>query len=351
MAAHLYVTTGVGHGLHGDRDGAQRTNTASCQLGVTAYDPAGVERLCGHEDHLRLGLGDPGRRAAADAPPARRCSTPRTSARPRLRASAAASACCSSAAIHSRAAMRRWAATTWSVGAYGGCEDTQSGRPIFSNTGGNTITLQLPPTLRSADDGRIADIDFEGDGAADWRRSARLGDYNVPNQITLSNLYSNGNTQRLLPGSRGQPDAALIESVMTGMIDRHRACSSTSCGEQLPERQLRVNCGQGSSPVIVDYLAPSSAMSSMARASRAAAAAIETFRISACRFCVITNNTIENANNVGAAPSRSTTATPTIAAPPGRPVYTELVEISDNVFGGTSGAQLTRGRSAERRPR
>ncbi len=61
-------------------------------------------------------------------------------------------------------------------------------------------------------------------------------------------------------------------------------------------------------------------------------------RISAGRFGVIENNTIENANNIGAVlkihngNTNNSTATWT-------GVYTELFEISDNWFGGSSGGQ------------
>jgi hypothetical protein len=65
---------------------------------------------------------------------------------------------------------------------------------------------------------------------------------------------------------------------------------------------------------------------------------IETVRIAACRFCVIENNTIENANNVGAVLKLHN------GNPGSRPawsgVYTEWIEISDNLFTGRSGGQL-----------
>jgi hypothetical protein len=65
---------------------------------------------------------------------------------------------------------------------------------------------------------------------------------------------------------------------------------------------------------------------------------IETVRIAACRLCVIENNTIVNANNIGAV-LKLHNANPSSAAT-WSGVYTELIEISDNWFGGTSGAQL-----------
>lgn len=65
----------------------------------------------------------------------------------------------------------------------------------------------------------------------------------------------------------------------------------------------------------------------------------ETFRISACRYCVITNNTSLNANNAGAV----------FKFHNGQTIgsrnnfigqYTEYVEISDNLWSGNSGTQL-----------
>jgi hypothetical protein len=66
---------------------------------------------------------------------------------------------------------------------------------------------------------------------------------------------------------------------------------------------------------------------------------IEVVRVSACRMCVIQNNTFENANNIGAVLKlHSGNTYDTQAIWVGQ--YTELVEISDNLFAGTSGAQL-----------
>ena len=68
----------------------------------------------------------------------------------------------------------------------------------------------------------------------------------------------------------------------------------------------------------------------MARASPALGG-IETVRVSACRMCVIPNNTFENANTAGAAfKFHSGNTYDSRATWIGQ--YTELVEISDNVF-------------------
>ena len=66
---------------------------------------------------------------------------------------------------------------------------------------------------------------------------------------------------------------------------------------------------------------------------------IETVRVSACRLCVFENNTMENANNIGAVLKLHGGNTKNSAAA-WSGVYTEFIEISDNLFTGTSGAQL-----------
>ncbi len=67
-------------------------------------------------------------------------------------------------------------------------------------------------------------------------------------------------------------------------------------------------------------------------------------------MCVIENNTFENANNIGAVLKlHNGNTNNSIATWTG--VYTELIEISDNWFGGTAGAQYHGECTAERRPR
>src|SRR5258708_28743258 len=64
---------------------------------------------------------------------------------------------------------------------------------------------------------------------------------------------------------------------------------------------------------------------------------IEAFRVAACRLCVFENNTIENANNVGGVVKLHNGNTYG-SLPTWTGVYTELIEISDNLFTGNSGA-------------
>ena len=56
-------------------------------------------------------------------------------------------------------------------------------------------------------------------------------------QITLYNLYANGlHSAYYLSGGN---QTGIVQSVMTGMIDRIGVVLEL-CGEQLPERQLRL---------------------------------------------------------------------------------------------------------------
>ena len=63
-------------------------------------------------------------------------------------------------------------------------------------------------------DGRIADIDFEGGGSGNAAVSTP-GGYTIPYQITLSNLYSNGNNGAYSWAQCAQ--CGIIESVETSM--------------------------------------------------------------------------------------------------------------------------------------
>jgi hypothetical protein len=67
---------------------------------------------------------------------------------------------------------------------------------------------------------------------------------------------------------------------------------------------------------------------------------IEAFRVSACRLCVFENSTFENANNVGGVFKLHNGNTyQSLGTWTG--TYTELVEISDNLFTGNSGGILS----------
>jgi hypothetical protein len=163
---------------------------------------------------------------------------------------------------------------------------------------------------------------FTGDSAV--AVAVPAGTNVVPYQLTLSNLLSNGNNVSYSTPQGAQ--VGIVGSVMTGMRDigvfiNNGGNNPATWSGPFPADNYEALLGNSFNGV-----------------GAGTGAGIEVLRISACRFCVIENNTLENANFVGAVlklhnANPSSTATWT-------GVYTELIEISDNLFTGTSGAQL-----------
>jgi hypothetical protein len=180
----------------------------------------------------------------------------------------------------------------------------------------------------TASDGRISDIDFEGNGSGAHAVWTPAGYTQINSQITLNNLYSNGNAE-----SYGYSQGAqwgIINSVVTG--ERNIAVF-------LNYNENNPKTWSSSNPV--DNLNYAAVIGNSINGTGApnGGSGVEVLRISACRMCVIENNTIENANN-SAAVLKLHNGNTYASASTWTGVYTELVEISDNLFTGTSGAQI-----------
>jgi hypothetical protein len=320
VAAHLYVTPGVDTAYVVTVTAHNGANTASCQLGVTAHDPAGANGFAGPKTTCVSASGTPtpgsgGCPAGAAALSTSSFNTALGSAH--LGSGKRVLFRCGDTFTGDSATV---SGITWSVGAYGGCEGTQSNRPILSDSGsGGELLVSV-----TSGDGRIADLDLEGNGRGAVAVAVPAGTNVVPYQLTLSNLLSNGNNASYYTPQGAQ--VGIVGSVMTGM--RTIGVFINNGGD---------NPASWSGPFPADNY-EALLGNSFNGAGVGNGSGIETVRIAACRFCVIENNTIENASNVGAVlklhngnPGSSPTWTG---------VYTELIEISDNWFGGTSGAQL-----------
>src|ERR1700678_466904 len=158
IAAHLYVTPGADTAYTATVTATDGTNTASCQIGVTAYDPAGTNGFAGAKTTCV---------AAASTPVAGSGDCPAGAAV--LETSSFTTATASS---HIGAGKRvlfhcgdtfsgngsMVSGAKWSIGAYGGCEGTQTNRPIVTGGGVNV-------SMQATGDGRIADLDFESVGS------------------------------------------------------------------------------------------------------------------------------------------------------------------------------------------
>jgi hypothetical protein len=322
VAAHLYVTPGVDTAYVVTVTAHNGTNTASCQLGVTAHDPAGSNGFAGTKTTCVSASGAPS--PGSGGCPAGAASLTTSSFNTALGSLGSGKRVlfkCGDTFTGDNATL---SGTTWSVGAYGGCEGTQSNRPILRDSG----TVGQLTVAMTAGDGRIADLDLEGNGTAAYAVETAGGGSSVPYQITLDNLYSNGNNSSYAYSQGAQ--WGIIESVMTSM--------RTAIGVYLNYAENNQAQWSGNPYNNVNYQALLGNLFNGAGGTTSSAGQ-ETVRIPACRMCVIENNTIENANNVGAA-LKIHNGNTYLSSPTWTGAYTELLEISDNWFGGTSGAQL-----------
>ena len=323
VAAHLYITSGADTAYTVNVTAFDGKNAASCHLGVTAYDPSATHGFSGAKTTCVSSSGKP-------VPGSGGCpvgSRPLTTAafttalgahyfgnRKRVLFK------CGDTFTGDNATL---SGTVWSVGAYGGCEGKKTNRPIFRDSGTNgQLTVSL-----DAGDGRISDIDFEGNDTAAYAVGTPGSNSRVPFQITLYNLFSKGNDSSYSWSQGAQ--WALVESEMTAMRN--------SIGTFVNYNENNPSTWKGNVYNNLDYQA---LLGNRFNGSGGSSKGFgqETVRISACRLCVIENNTFENANNIGAVLKLHNGNT-NESSPTWTGVYTELVEISDNWFGGTSGAQ------------
>jgi hypothetical protein len=325
VAAHLYITNGADTTYPVTVTAFDGSNTASCQLAVTAYDPAGANGFPGTQTtcvyNSTPGSGCPvGALLWQDDSIANPLDSEFGSNRRVLfRCGDTFSGDYTIASEVIRA----------SIGAYGGCEGSTSERPIFHNSVGNTLTL----AANNPTDIRITDIDFE-DGRSSAQAIANSGGLGET-QITLANLNCNGMNACYYMNQATQ--SGLIQSSATAMgtmSGTHWNYAANNC----LNGSAAANCGGSPGYYNVNYNALlGNSLDGQGVAS--SGSGIDTLRVSACRLCVIANNTFQNADNTGAVfKLHSGNTSMNQATWIGQ--YTEYVEISDNLFTGASGPQL-----------
>lgn len=323
VAAHLYATAGVDVSYTATVTANDGTNSASCQLAVTAYDPLGTNGFAGTKTTCVAQTSAPV--AGSSGCPAGAAVLSTASFNTALGASGSGKRVlfkCGDTFTGDNAIL---SGTTWSVGAYGGCEATQTNRPILLDTAsGGAITVAA-----TSGDGRIMNLDFEGGGTGSFAVQGANTSTTIPYQVTLFNLVSNGNNTSYSYAQGAQ--WGIIQSVMNSM--------RTSIGVFVNYAENNPGAWpSGTGPFKnVDYQALLGNLFNGAGGTNGPGQ--ETLRVSACRMCVISNNTIENANNVGAV-LKFHSGNTYLSAATWAGAYTENVEISDNWFGGSSGAQL-----------
>jgi hypothetical protein len=319
VAAHLYISNGSDTNYTASVTATDGTNTASCQLAVTAYDPAGANGFPGSATTCVSSSSTPV--AGAAGCPAGAAVLKTSSAATALGGGnlAAGNRVIFKCGDQFTGSSSIGPVSQWSVGAYGGCEGTPSNRPIFN--GGINIDMH-------AGDGRVSDIDFENTSSGNAVISTNNYDY-IPYQLTLWNLNSNGNNASYYFPQESQ--LGLIQVVSTGMGSQQGTFINYA-GNNASQ------WGTNSRFNNLQYLAIIGG-SFNGQGATNGSAGIETVRISQGQYEVIENNLIENANNVGAVlkvhAANSKDDNPSFTG-----MYNEYVMETDNLFYGTSGAQL-----------
>ncbi|MBV8147371.1 MAG: hypothetical protein JO184_20430 [Gammaproteobacteria bacterium] len=325
VAAHLYVTGGADVTYPVTVTAYDGTNTASCQLHVTAYDPAGANGFPGTQTTCVFN------NTAGSA-----CPVGAALFRTQNIDAALSSAFGSNRRVlfncgdtFSGSYSISSGVSRASIGAYGGCEGTSTGRPVFQNSSGSTISLGA----NNPTDIRIADIDFE-DGSGTARAVSTAGGLGET-QITLYNLNCNGMQSCYYLDQASQ--SGLIQSTATGMTTSAGTYWNYA-GNNCLNGSVAAGCGGSGGYYDVSYNALLG-NSLDGQGATSGGSPIDTVRVGACRMCVIADNTFRNANNLGAVLNLHSGNT---AAGQATWIgqYTELVQVSDNLFTGAAGAQL-----------
>src|SRR5450755_440949 len=329
VAAHLYITNGSDTPYTATVTATDGTNTASCQLVLTAYDPSGPNGFPGSATTCVSSSGTPA--AGKNGCPAGAAVLKTSSFVTALSNSQSDKRVlfnCGDTFTGNNALVT---GQKFSVGAYGSCLGSTNGRPILSDNG-SSGEISLGSGSSADFDGRFSDLDLEGNGNGGTAFRNASGTY--PYQIVLNNIKSNGNTATFYNFNASQ--YGLFDVVMTGMGSVQGVFINNS-ENQCINGSHAYNCGGTPAYSNINYWALIGNSFNGAGAQNGSSG-IETVRISACRLCVIENNTIENANKVGAVLKLHNGNPNSQGSWIGQ--YTELNEISDNLFTGTSGAQL-----------
>src|SRR5258708_1149774 len=342
IAAHLFITEGRDTKYTATVTVKNGTSTAVCGVGVTVFDPSGSNGFPGTATTCV---------AASTTPVAGAGGCP--SAAGVLNTASFATALGATYMGNGKRVLFKCGDTftgdnvtvtaiTASIGAYGGCEGTQTSQPIFSDTSTN---CHIEIGANTADL-RISDIYFNGNGTAKCAvETIAFVTQNIPYQVTLSNLQSTGNGAGY----------SWSQGAQWGLISSTQLNSRGSIA-------VFIN-NEGSNPAQmfgtfpnVNYTAFLGNFVNGVGTAGGSGSGIETVRTAECRLCTYTNNTIENANNVGgvfklhnantyqscgntsgACPVPCTVGATFVNVSCFTGQYTELVEISDNLFTGNSG--------------
>jgi hypothetical protein len=333
IAAHVYIVpNGSGDQPYtATLTATDGTNTASCTVAVTAYDPNGSNGFPGTATVCVSASGTP---------------------------VAGSGGCPSGAAVKNTGSVatalsgtvsgKRFlfkcgdtftdgqsiTPTKMSIGAYGSpdCSGTQTNRPLFTGrlTNGILGTIQLGLT---SGDIRIYDINFDA-GSNTFSNAAVQTANNshtqVPYQLTMYNLFSNGNKGCFAWYHGAQ--FALVNSVCNKPGNTNYMSIFPNSGGNEPggwSGNVFNNLDYGA--IIGNNVEGQGHIHN--------SAGVEVIRISAGRMIVVENNRLCDADDQGAV-LKIHNLNDTSTDSPWTGIWTEYLEISDNLFCGSSGANL-----------
>jgi hypothetical protein len=323
VAAHVYVTNGADQVYTVTLTAFDGTNSATCQMGVTAYDPSGANGYAGSATTCVSSSGLPAAGLGGCPLGARVLNT-----------SSYVSALGSYLGNGKRVLFKcgdtftgagaNITAVGASIGAYGGCQGTSSNRPILRKSGGGNL-LNVAATAGNL---RIADLaidgsSYSGSGITTAGDGAALNS-NLPYQVTILNVGGSNMCQYF---AWIGPQWALVNSTYSTQPNNCIGVFSNYAGEQ-----PFVN---GTIPNIF-YTA---IMGNSFDGGASTSSTYEVVRVGYMRQGVIENNTLLNAGPSYAV-LKLHQANTNNSNSSWIGYYTELNVISDNYFGGKSGANL-----------
>jgi hypothetical protein len=285
VGAHLYITSGTNSTVTATVRASDGTNTAQCTPpSVTVTDPvngfAGATTVCVFNS--TVGSNCP---AGATQTTASTFSAPLAGSLSGKRVLFK----CGDTFTGDNVTI---SGNVWSIGAYGGCENTTTNRPIFNDTG---TSEHLELSTSGNTDGRIADIDFESTSAT--ANGAWAGKAFTPtgySQITTYNILSN-NGHQFLNWNQGTQMGVIGSSHplgTTNQITLFVNYNENNC----VNGSTALNCGGTPNFTNTDYTA---VIGNSVYGCNGCGGGVETIRVSSCRMCVFENNTIDASSALG----------------------------------------------------
>jgi hypothetical protein len=326
LVAHAYVTSGSDTNYAATVTAYDGANTASCSISVTAFDqggpngfPRGATTCIASSATPVAGLG--GCPAGANV---LRTSSIETALSRAYGNGKRVLFKCGDTFTGDNGDNANLTAVKWAIGAYGGCQDTQHDRPIFSNSGSKYI-FQFSG---SNGNGTLSDFDCEGNNSPTGGCIWADGGAPVMYQDTIYNAYSNHEARSYNWAQCSQ--CGVVQAYMNGMGPGRMQIGSyfnfsgyaayPYSGNAFNDINYQAVIGSHFDGGTTYYRTNS-----------------EPVRFGACPYCYVADNDFLNAGP-SYAQLKFHQQNPYDAEDKWVGQYTQYDEISDNYFGGTSGA-------------